>query len=70
MKKVSGLDVHKDSIFMCIIDENNQVILEEFSTLTPDIERMRDLLKEQKVSEVANGHRHKLATVFSFLECI
>jgi transposase len=53
MKKVSGLDVHKDSIFMCIFDENNQVILEEFSTLTPDIERMRDLLKEQKVSEVA-----------------
>jgi len=53
MKKVCGLDVHKDSIFMCIFDENNQVILEEFSTLTPDIERMRDLLKEQKVSEVA-----------------
>ena len=53
MKKVCGLDVHKDSIFMCIFDKNNQVILEEFSTLTPDIERMRDLLKEQKVSEVA-----------------
>ena len=53
MKKVSGLDVHKDSIFMCIMDDNNQVILEEFSTLTPDIERMRDLLKEQKVTEVA-----------------
>jgi transposase len=53
MKKVCGLDVHKDSIFMCILDENGQVILEEFSTLTPDIERMRDLLKEQKVSELA-----------------
>lgn len=53
MKKVSGLDVHKDSVFMCIIDENNQIILEEFSTLTPDIERMRDLLKEEKVTEVA-----------------
>lgn len=53
MKKVSGLDVHKDSIFMCIMDENEQVILKEFSTLTPDIEKMRDLLKEQDVSEVA-----------------
>jgi len=53
MKKVCGLDVHKDSIFMCIIDENDQVLLEEFSTLTPDIEKMRDLILTHQVSEVA-----------------
>ena len=52
-EKVCGLDVHKDSIFMCILDENSQIILKEFSTLTPDIEKMRDLLKEERVSEVA-----------------
>jgi len=40
--------------FSCVyFEENNQVILEEFSTLTPDIERMRDLLKEQKYQMVA-----------------
>jgi transposase len=53
MKKVCGLDVHKDTIFLCILTENGQTFLKEYSTLTPDIESMRDLLKEQQVSEVA-----------------
>lgn len=53
MKKVCGLDVHKDTIFLCILAENGQTFLEEFGTLTPDIEAMRDLIKEQQVSEVA-----------------
>jgi len=53
MKKVCGLDVHKDTIFLCILAENSQTFLKEYSTLTPDIESMRDLIKEQHVSEVA-----------------
>ncbi|MCX6013447.1 MAG: IS110 family transposase [Chloroflexi bacterium] len=53
MKKVCGLDVHKDTIFLCILAENGQTFLKEYSTLTPDIESMRDLIKEQQVSEVA-----------------
>ena len=53
MKKVCGLDVHKDSIFMCILDEKSQATMKEFSTLTPDIERLRDLLKAESVTEVA-----------------
>ena len=53
MKKVCGLDVHKDSILMCILDGNSQAKIEEFSTLTPDIERLRDLLKAESVTEVA-----------------
>lgn len=53
MKKVCGLDVHKDTIFLCILAENGQTFLKEYSTLTPDIEAMRDLIKEQQVSEVA-----------------
>jgi transposase len=51
--KVCGLDVHKDSVFMCILDENNQAIQKEFSTLTPDLEGMRELLIETGVREVA-----------------
>jgi len=53
MKKVCGLDVHKDTIFLCILTGNGQTFLKEYSTLTPDIEAMRDLIKEQQVSEVA-----------------
>ena len=53
MKKVCGLDVHKDTIFLCILAENGQTFLKEYSTLTPDIESMRDLIKEHQVCEVA-----------------
>jgi len=53
MKKVCGLDVHKDTIFLCILTENGQVFLREFGTLTAEVEEMRDLIKEQHVSEVA-----------------
>jgi len=53
MKKVCGLDVHKDSIFLCILAGNGQTFLKEYSTLTPDIEAIRDLIKEQQVDEVA-----------------
>jgi len=53
MKKVCGLDVHKDTIFLCILTENGQTFLQEFSTLTCDIEAMRDLIKQQQVREVA-----------------
>ncbi len=53
MKKICGLDVHKDTIFLCILAENGQTFLKEYTTLTPDIASMRDLIKEQHVSEVA-----------------
>jgi Transposase and inactivated derivatives len=53
MKKVCGIDVHKDSVFMCIMNEKEEKIEEKFSTLTPDLDRMRDLMVESGVSEVA-----------------
>lgn len=53
MKKVCGLDVHKDTIFLCILSSNGQTLLREFSTLTPDIEAILDLVKAENVSEVA-----------------
>lgn len=45
MKKVCGLDVHKDTIFLCILAENGQTFIKEFGANTPDIIEMRDLLK-------------------------
>jgi transposase len=53
MKTVCGLDVHKDTIFLCILAGNGQVILREFSTLTCDIKLMLNLMQQEQVSEVA-----------------
>ena len=43
MDKVCGLDVHKDSVFACIIDEKGEKIFEErYGRLTPDLIALRD----------------------------
>lgn len=53
MERFCGLDVHKDSIFMCIITEKGEKIEEVFGTLTPELERLRDRLVEHHVCHVA-----------------
>jgi len=53
MQKVCGLDVHKDTIFLCILAENGQSFIKEFGANTPDIIEMRDLLHANQVWEVA-----------------
>lgn len=53
MERVCGLDVHKDSVFMCILTENGDKIEEVFGTLTPDLDRLRDLLVFHNVGKVA-----------------
>ncbi len=52
MKTVCGLDIHKSMILMCILKENGEKIIREFSTLTVDIESIRDVMQEQGVQEV------------------
>ena len=37
MRRVCGLDVHKDSIYMCILYENGSKIESVFGVLTPDL---------------------------------
>jgi len=54
MNKVCGLDVHKDSVFACILDDKGEKILEErFGTLTPDLDKLRDTLVAHGVGRVA-----------------
>jgi transposase len=53
MKTVCGLDVHKSIILMCILKTNGEIIIQEFSTLTCDIEAMCAIMKEHGVEEVA-----------------
>jgi len=41
MDKSCGLDVHKDSVFVCILDEKSEKILEErYGTLRPDLDKL------------------------------
>ena len=52
MRQVCGLDVHKDSVFVCILNENGVVFQEKFGVLTPELERLGFLLQEYDVSAV------------------
>lgn len=53
MKKVCGLDVHKDNIFCAINNGDNYSQVKEFSTLTPDNYSMGEYMQLEGVEEVA-----------------
>ena len=53
MKTVCGLDVHKDSVFLCILHENGEKIQHKFGVLTDELECMRDLMVSEGVEECA-----------------
>lgn len=53
MKKVCGLDIHKDSIFCAIYDGKKQEEVKEFSTFTASIRELGIMLKKEGVREIA-----------------
>jgi transposase len=54
MDKTCGLDVHKDSVFASVLDEKGEKILEKrFGTLTPELDKLCDMIEEQGVCHVA-----------------
>lgn len=53
MNIVCGLDVHKDSIFACVMKENGEKTIREFGTLTPDLDLLRNWLVEESAGSVA-----------------
>ena len=53
MERACGLDVHKVSVFSCIINENGEIISEKFGVLTPDLEELRRHLVENRVDAPA-----------------
>ncbi|KAA6319316.1 hypothetical protein EZS27_030776 [termite gut metagenome] len=54
MNKTCGLDVHKDSLFACILDEQGKKIFEKrYGTLTPDLDELRTNLLENGCGRVA-----------------
>jgi transposase len=52
MRTVCGLDVHKDSVFVCILNEKCVLFQDKIGVLTPDLERLVDVLHEDGATEV------------------
>ncbi|WP_288918253.1 transposase [uncultured Prevotella sp.] len=53
MRSVCGLDVHKDSVYLCILSEDSELIEKVFGVLTFQLHQMRDLLLAHHVEEVS-----------------
>jgi transposase len=53
MKAVSGLDVHKDTIFACILRKGDAPFIKECLTLTSGIEELSNVLQTMGVNLVA-----------------
>lgn len=53
MRRVCGLDVHKDNIFVCILGENGEKIEFKSGILTVELDSFRDRLVNLGVGEVA-----------------
>jgi transposase len=54
MDRCCGLDVHKDSVFACILDEQGKKIFERrYGTLTPDLMELREALVDTGCGRVA-----------------
>ena len=52
-KTVSGLDVHKDSIFCCILCADGRKFQHKFGALTEELQTLRDLMESEGVEECA-----------------
>lgn len=52
MRQVCGLDVHKDSIFACILNKNGVVFQEKYGVLTTELEQLLSVLHQYDVSEI------------------
>ena len=53
MKTVCGLDVHKDSVFCCILCANGEKIQHKFGVLTGELVTLRNLMVSEGVEECA-----------------
>ena len=52
MRIVCGLDVHKDSVFVCFLNENGDKFEAKYGVLTPELEELHKLLLDHDVKEV------------------
>ncbi len=66
MKSVCGLDVHRDSVYLCILSELGELVEKVFGVLTYQLEEMRDMMLHHHVVEVSMGSTFTY-TIFAFL---
>ena len=52
MRIVCGLDVHKDSVYLCILGSTGEIVEKVFGVLTFQLAKMRDLMLKHHVQEV------------------
>ena len=52
MRAVCGLDVHKDSVYLCILSSTGEIYEKKFGVLTTELIEMRDLMLSHHVLEV------------------
>lgn len=52
MRIVCGLDVHKDSVFVCFLNENGDKFEAKYGVLTPELEELHKSLLDHGVKEV------------------
>ena len=51
MRTVCGLDVHKDSVYLCILSSTGEIYEKKFGVLTTELIEMRDLMLSHHVLE-------------------
>lgn len=52
-RSVAGLYVHKDSVFLCVINDSGKIFEPKYGVLTPDLDRMASDMQHYGVSELA-----------------
>lgn len=52
-RTVAGLDVHKNSVFLCVINDSGKIFEFKYGVLTPDLDRMASDMQHYGVSELA-----------------
>ncbi len=66
MRTVCGLDIHKDSIFMCILDSQGEKSEEKFGVSTRDVKRLSACLQEGYVTEVCMVSTKRVSIGYPF----
>ena len=52
MRAVCGLDVHKDTVYLCILYETGEIFEHVYGVLTCELKNMRREMKRRGVTEV------------------
>lgn len=74
MRIVCGLDVHKDSVFVCILNEKGEKFESKYGVLTPELEELHQLLLTHEVKEVTmestSIYWHPIWRILGDIECL